>query len=199
MLYDKNNILGELKSEIYCNYYQNSSKKDKVKYYFRNKSTLEDHLNFPIQLNSTFIEIIKSRSNIFLYLKLELYYFKSLLSSKLDNVNDKRKNITIFKNFNDEDFYSYLTNIYSLFLFCIDSFNSITCLNKSQKSVLQNEIDNFKYSIYDLISIYSKYGCKMNSIFLGLFMDKITKKKYFEQIVFFLTFDFYDINNNEEF
>jgi len=206
LLYDKNNILGELNSEIYCNYFQNSSMKDEVKYYFRSKSTLKEYLNFPIQVHNTFIENLNS--HIFLYLQLELYYFISLLSFKISEINennpnnssDKNKNIKIFKNFNDEeDFYINLTNICSLFLFCIDSINSITCLNSSQESMFQNEIDNFKYTLYDLISMYSKYGCKMNTYFLGLFVDKITKKKYFEHSVFILTFDFYDINNNEVF
>ena len=197
LLYDKNNILRELKSEIYCNYFQNSSKKDEVKYFFRSKSTLEEHLNFPIQLNSTFIENLKSlKSNIFFYLKLELYYFKSLLSSTLDN--DKRNNIAVFKN-SINLFFENLANIYSLFLFCIDYFNSITCLNDSQINLLQSEIENFKFALYDLISIYSKYGCKMNSIFLDSFIDKIEKKNYFEYIEIFLTFEFYDINNNEVF
>ena len=197
LLYDKNNILRELKSEIYCNYFQNSSKKDEVKYFFRSKSTLEEHLNFPIQLNSTFIENLKSlKSNIFFYLKLELYYFKSLLSSTLDN--DKRNNIAVFKN-SINLFFENLANIYSLFLFCIDYFNSITCLNDSQINLLQSEIENFKFALYDLISIYSKYGCKMNSIFLDSFIDKIEKKNYFEYIEIFLTFEFYDINNNEAF
>ncbi len=204
LLYDKNNILGELKSEIYCNYFQNSSMKDEVKYYFRNKSTLKEHLNFPIQVHNTFIENLNS--HIFLYLQLELYYFISLLSFKISEINeskqdnDKNKNIEIFTNINDkEDFYINLTKICSLFLFCIDSFNSITCLNSSQESMFQNEIDNFKYTLYDLISMYSKYGCKINNYFLAVFVDKITKKKYFEHSVFILTFEFYDINNNEVF
>jgi hypothetical protein len=206
LLYDKNNILGELNSEIYCNYFQNSSMKDEVKYYFRNISTLKEHLNFPIQVHNTFIENLNS--HIFLYLQLELYYFISLLSSKIseingnkpDNDNNKNKNITIFTDINDkEDFYINLTKICSLFLFCIDSFNSITCLNSSQESMFQNEIDNFKYTLYDLVSMYSKYGCKINNYFLAIFVDKITKKKYFEHSVFILTFDFYDINNNEVF
>ena len=206
LLYNKNNILGEVKSEIYCNYFQNSSMKDEVKFYFRNKSTLKDNLNFPIQLHNTFAENLNS--HIFLYLQLELYYFISLLSSKIaeinennpDNANDKSKNVKIFTNFSDkEDFYINLTNICSLYLFCVDSFNSITCLNSSQESMFQNEIDNFKYTLYDLISMYSKYGCKMNTSILYLFVDKITKKKYFEHSVFILTFDFYDINNNQVF
>jgi hypothetical protein len=139
-------------------------------------------------------------------LQLELYYFISLLSFKLaetnDNKqeNDKNKTIKIFENFSaKEDFYINLTNICSLFLLCIDSFNSITCLNSSQKNMFKNEIDNFKYTLYDLISMYSKYGCKINTYFLGLFVEKITKKKYFEYSVFILTFEFYDINNNEVF
>ena len=204
LLYDKNNILGDLKPDIYCNYFQNSSIKQEVKYYFKNKNTLKDHLIVPIEFQNTFINYLNS--HIFLYLQLELYYFISLLSFKLAETNenkqenDKNKTIKIFENFSaKEDFYINLTNICSLFLLCIDSFNSITCLNSSQKNMFKNEIDNFKYTLYDLISMYSKYGCKINTYFLGLFVEKITKKKYFEYSVFILTFEFYDINNNEVF
>ena len=202
LFYDKNNILGELKSDIYCNYFENSSLE--VKYYFRNKNTLKDHLNFPTEFQNTFINYLNN--HIFLYLQLELYYFISLLSFKISEANESKQETDkiytnkIFENFSDqEDFYINLTNICSLFLFCIDTFNSITCLNNSQKNIFQNEIDNFKYTLYDLISIYSKYGCKINTYFLGLFVEKITKKKYFEYSVFILTFEFYDINNNEVF
>ena len=139
-------------------------------------------------------------------MQLELYYFISLLSFKLSETNenkqedDKNETIKVFKNLSEkEDFYINLTNICSLFLLCVDSFNSITCLNSSQENMFQNEIDNFKYTLYDLISMYSKYGCKINTYFLGLFVEKITKKKYFEYSIFILTFEFYDINNNEVF
>jgi len=38
------------------------------------------------------------------------------------------------------------------------------------------EINNFKYTLYDLISMYSKYRCKMNTYFLGLFLIKLRRK-----------------------
>ena len=99
LLYDKNNILGELNQDIYCNYFQNSSIKQEVKYYFRNKNTLKEHLNFPIEFQNTFINYLNS--HIFLYLQLELYYFISLLSFKLsetkENKQEDDKNETIMK------------------------------------------------------------------------------------------------------
>ena len=204
LLDEKNSILGDLKPDIYCNYFQNSSMKLEAKYYFRSKNMLRDHINFPIEFQNTFMNYLNS--HIFLYLQLELYYFISLLSYNLSEINenkqefDKNKTIKIFENFNDEeDFYINLTNICSLFLFCIDSINSITCLNSSQENMFQNEINSFKYTLNDLISMYSKYGYKINIYFLSIFVEKITKKKYFEHSVFILTFDFYDINNDEVF
>ena len=201
LLFDSSNILGELKPEFYCNYFKNASMKNEVKYYFRNKKTLENYLNFPLDLHITFLNFLNN--HIFLYLQLELYYFISLISGKLSEIDDKDKNgqnFKIFTNtFDEEDFYLNISKICSLFFLCLDSLNSITCLNSVQEEVIQKEIDNFKYTLIDLISIYSKYGCRIKTYFLSLFVEKINEKKYFDYCLFILTFEYYDITNNEVF
>ena len=201
LLFDSSNILGELKPEIYCNYFKNSSKND-VKFSFRNIKTLENNLNFPIEFPLTFINVLNS--HIFLYLQLELYYFISLLSSRLSEIKEDKdknpKNFQLFENsLEEEDFYLNISKICSLFFVCLDSLNNITCLNSAQEKMIQKEVDNFKYTLIDLVSIYSKYGCKIKTYFLSLFVEKISEKKYFEHCLFILTFEFYDINNNEVF
>ena len=201
LLFDSSNILGELKPEIYCNYFKNSSKND-VKFSFRNIKTLENNLNFPIEFRLTFINVLNS--HIFLYLQLELYYFISILSSKLSEIKeDKDKKPQSFKLFEnsleEEDFYLNISKICSLFFICLDSFNNITCLNSIQEKMIKKEVDSFKYTLIDLVSIYSKYGCRIKTYFLSLFVEKISEKKYFEYCLFILTFEFYDINNNEVF
>ena len=47
------------------------------------------NLNFPIQLNHTFIDCLNS--HIFLYIQLELYYFISLLSIKISELKEDVK------------------------------------------------------------------------------------------------------------
>ena len=200
LLNEKNNILEELQTEIYCNYFKNSLIKNEVKYSFINKNFLEDHLNFPLYFHNTFIDCLNN--HIFLYLQLELYYFIGLFSSKISELKEEDKNIkiNIFSNTTEEEeFYINISKICNLFFFCIDSFNSITCLNSLQEKIFQNEIDNFKYTLSDLVSIYSKYGYKIKIYFLRLFIEKLSEKKYFEYCLFILTFEFYDINNNEIF
>ena len=201
LLYDSNNILDLLQPDFYCNYFQNSTSKNEVKFYFKNNITLKNNLNFPLKLENSFIGFLNN--HIFLYLQLELYYFISLLSLKLDSKDDKtidKNKIKIFSNFNDEEeFYLNITKICSLFFYCIDLFCSVTWLNSTQEKLVQNEIDNFKYTLIDLISIYSKYGCQIKTYFLSLFAEKINEKKYFDYCLFILTFEYYDMNNNEVF
>ena len=199
LLYDSNNILDLLQPDIYCNYFQNSTSKNEVKFYFKNNNTLQNILNFPLKLENSFIGFLNN--HIFLYLQLELYYFISLLSLKLDSKDDKTlDNFKIFSNFNDEEeFYLNITKICSLFFICLDSFYSVTWLNNTQENLIQNEIDNFKFTLIDLISIYSKYGCQIKTYFLSLFAEKINEKKYFNYCLFILTFEYYDMNNNEVF
>ena len=199
LLYDRNNILDLLQPDIYCNYFQNSTSKNEVKFYFKNNNTLQNILNFPLKLENSFIGFLNN--HIFLYLQLELYYFISLLSLKLDSKDDKTlDNFKIFSNFNDEEeFYLNITKICSLFFICLDSFYSVTWLNNTQENLIQNEIDNFKFTLIDLISIYSKYGCQIKTYFLSLFAEKINEKKYFNYCLFILTFEYYDMNNNEVF
>ena len=199
VFFDSNNILGELKYEIYCNYFKNVSMKNEDKFYFKNKNIL---INFPVQFYNTFLEFLNN--HIFLYLHLELYYFISLISLKIaefkKDINNDIKNFKCFGNVTEEeDFYLNISKICSLFFLCIDSLNSIKCLNSSQEQSFQKEILNFKYTLIDLISIYSKYNCKIKTYFLSLFVEKMREKKYFEYCLFILNIEFYDTKNSEEF
>ena len=205
LLFDANKRLDNKKIEIYCNYFKNiDSMKDEPKFCFRNIKCLDKNfnLNYPIEFHNTFLDLLNN--HIFLYLQTELYYYICFISQKLSDEKNKNennlKNFKIFKNnLEQEDFYLNITKICSLFFFCFDSLNSIKCLNSVQENMIQNEIDNFKYTLIDLITIYSKYGCKIKSYFLSLFVEKINEKKYFDLCLFVLTYEFYEINNNEVF
>ena len=197
---DNDYLFGEIKPELYCSYFKNNSMKNEVKFFFKNKKSFENNLNFPVILQNTFMGFLNK--HIFLYLQLELYYFISLISLKISEIKDEKKlkNFKVFEDPSDEEeFYLNISKICNLFFFCLDSLNSITCLNNSQEKMIQKEIDNYKYTLVDLISIYCKYGCKIKTYFLSLFVEKISEKKYFDYCLFALTIDFYDINNNEVF
>jgi hypothetical protein len=200
-LYDSDNILGVLPPNIYCNYFQNSTKNE-VNFYFRDKNALQNNLNFPQEFQNTFINCLNN--HIFLYLQLELYYFISLISEKFpESKDDKNMNDKYLQTKNnsneEEEFLLNISRICEFFFICLDSFYSVSCLNSTQENVFQKEIDNFKYTLVDLISIYSKYGYKIKTFFLKLFAQKIKEKKYFDYCVFIATFDFYDIKSNDVF
>ena len=195
-LLDYNN-LNELKSEFNFFFFHNEcmEKQKQPKFYFRNKNHMENNLVFPIQLNNTYIEFINNHG--FFYLQLELYYFINILSFQIKENKENKNNLIQLKE--QQDVYLNVSRICSLFFFCLDSFNSNILINKSQKDLIQKEIDNFKYTLNDLISIYSKYNFKIKTYFLSLFVEKISEKKYFEYCLFIFTFDYYEINDNEAF
>ena len=195
--YDDNNHLNNLENQYNCNYFQNYSLLDKsdnkIKFYFRNEDDKEININYPIELNNTYIEFLNNHG--FLYLQLELYYFINVLSLRL---NEEKKDNN--SNLNDsQNVYLNISTICSLFFFCLDSLNSNIIQTKIHYDLIQKEIDNFKYTLIDLITIYSKYNCKIKIYFLSLFVEKISEKKYFEYCLFILTPEFYDINDNEAF
>ena len=201
LIYNPKNILSDFNNEIYCNYFQNSiNEKSNPKFKFRNKAFLENNKSFPIFSHNSFFDFLNGHG--FLYLQLELYYLIGVISLKIeDNLKDKNiKNIQIFDSITDEeDFYTYLTEVCNFFFVCIDALNSSICFNVLQNKMFQNEIKNFNYTLIDLVTMLSKYNCKMKIYFLMLFCQKIKEKKYFEYCSFILTFQFYESSDNETF
>ena len=192
-LYNYNNL-----NEYNCNYFKNNDLKNpSPTFYFKNKNIKDENniLNSSIQSNNAFIDFINNYG--FLYLQLELYYFINILSLKLNE--DKNNGINIIKLCEEQDVYLNISRISSLFFFCLDYLNSNFFIINSQYSLITKEIENFKYTLIDLISIYSKYDCKIKTYFLSLFVEKISEKKYFEYCSFILTFEFYEINDNDAF
>ena len=175
-------------NEFNCNYFKNSEKQPK--FYIRNKNS---KLFYPVQLNNTIINFLSNHG--FLYLQLELYYFINIICSKInENENNKKSVIQLIE---QQDVYLNVSRICTLFFFCFDSLNSNINVNNAHYNLIKNELDNFKYTLIDLISICSKYDCKFKTFFLSLFVEKISEKKYFEFCLFILSFEYYDINNTE--
>ena len=193
--YDDNNYsnyLNDSQNQYFCNYFQKYSDNE-PKFHFRDVNHKDIKINYPIEFHNTYIEFLNNHG--FLYLQLELYYFINVLSLRLNE--EKKDNIS---NLNDnQNVYLNISTICSLFFFCFDSLNSNIIVNKMQYDLIQKEIDNFKYTLIDLITIYSKYNCKIKIYFLSLFVEKISEKKYFDYCLFILTPEYYDVNDNEAF
>ena len=201
LIYNSNKILADFNNDFYCNYFQNISPEiPSPKFTFRNKAFLENNKSFPLFSHNSFFDFLNGHG--FLFLQLELYYLMGVISIKIEEkIKDKdAKNIQIFDSILDEeDFYTYLTEICNFFFICIDSLNSSICFNIMQTEMFQKEIQNFNYTLIDLVTILSKYNCKIKIYFLMLFCQKIKEKKYFDYCSFILNFQFYDSSDNEIF
>ena len=80
---------------------------------------MENNKSFPLFSHNSFFDFLNGHG--FLYLQLELYYLMGVISLKIkDNIKDKNnKNIQIFDTITDEeDFYTYLTEVCNFF-FCL--------------------------------------------------------------------------------
>ena len=186
--YDNYNNLRELNNEYNCNYFQKLD--NQPKFYIKNKNSF---LFYPVRFNNAFINFLSNHG--FLYLQLELYYFINIICTKIKE--DKKNKNNIIQLNEQQDLYLNISHICSLFFFCFDSLNSNIMINHIQYNLIKIELDNFKYTLIDLISLCCKYDCKLKTYFLSLFVEKISEKKYFEFCLFILTFEYYDINNNE--
>ena len=186
---NNNNIKNNLTNEYNCNYFRNYYLGDNNKFQFGlvDNNTTQKYLNYPVEYNNTFLDFLDN--NGIMYLQIELYYFISIISNKEEeNINIE----DIFKNINMN-----FVNICSLFFNC---YNSMT---PSQENLYEKEINNFFYTLNDLISINAKYGYKMNSIFISIFgnyFEFLLKKNiFFSKCEFLLIFEYYDLNDNKVF
>ena len=64
---------------------------------------------------------------------------------------------------------------------------------------LFSSLKGFIFQTFLWFEELNKYGCRIKAYFLSIFVEKINEKKYFEYCLFILTFEYYDINNNEVF
>ena len=199
LIYKSQSIISDFEEGIYCNYFQNSSMtKNDPKFYFRDKNFLKNNKNFPIYTNNSFFDFLNGHG--LSYLQLELYYLIGMVSLKLENENsyNQNNNIKIFDNANkEEEFYTQLTNICTIFFTFIDSFNSSIYFNDKQIEIFRKEIMNFKYTLIDLVSILCKNNCKIKIYFLMLFCLKMKDKKYLDFSSFVLNYEFHDSNDNQ--
>ena len=171
-------------------------------------------ITYPIHFNNSFNDFINN--NGIKFLELELYYFIGIMdaySSFNNNIfgNIKKEgeiptpttkgdelNQQIIKLYEEKDsLCSKLEDIFKLFLYCLKT------LNKTQEKNNKNDIDNFFYTLNNLISLASKNGFKINLMFLSSVTNNIDllieKNKFFDHCGFILEYDSYDPNDDKSF
>ena len=170
-----------------CNYfnYNYLDIENCLKYKFNSEKCLLDNITYPIEFNDSFLQFIKN--NGIIYLQTELFYLIGVFSNLLKNNNNI---ILEEKDINEMNL--NLTKILSLFFYC---FNS----KIYNEDYYQNEINNFFYTLNDIISIYAKYNFKIKSLFLSLIINNLqnllANNLLMEKCEFIFKFDIYDIND----
>ena len=174
-------------------------------------------ITYPMHISNVFEDFINN--NGIKFLELELYYFMAVLDSysainNSNNNNNNDVNLTsggscedIDKDFfeqqieklKDEEklLYYKLQYIINLFLYCLKT------INKTQEKKISNDIDNFFYTLNNLISIISKNGFKIDLSFLTSIITNlnilIDKNKFFDFCGFILEYESYDPNDDSAF
>ena len=167
-------------------------------------------ITYPIHFNVAFDDFINN--NGIKFLELELYYFMGIMDTfsecNANNNNlDKGKNtnmkgdeldIGIMKLREEKDlFYFKLQYIFNLFLYCLKG------INKTQEKKIKNDINNFFYTLNNLISLSSKNGFKIDLMFLTSITSNINflieKNKFFDNFGFIFEYDSYNPNNDKVF
>ena len=169
-------------------------------------------ITYPIHLNNAFEDFIKN--NGIKFLELELYYFMGVVdwySSINDKTNNNTNNgenpeasdgrdlVSEIKKLEDEKelLYFKLQYIINLFLYCLET------INQSQEKKNKHDIDNFFYTLNNLISLISRNGFKIDLMFLSSVISHINllieKNKFFDHCGFILEYESYDPNDDKVF
>ena len=179
-----------------CNYFNNmnSQKNDNsFKYKFKSKDSVLNNITYPFELKNSFLDFLEDYG--ILYLQLQLYYLLGILSyiTKKDESTKNNPNINFSENDIKEINFN-LTKIITLFFYCYNS----KIYTKDQK-----QIDNFLYTLNDVISAYNKYGFKIRKLLLSLFINNLQSlllnNSLADKCEFIFNYDYYDIKDKEIF
>ena len=198
---NNNYILNNDNLSFVCNYFNYNSLEDESNcffYKFNTKEVILNNISYPIEYKNSFLQFLNNHG--IMYLQLELYYLMGVLSSTLNKNTLTNTNNTNNKNeyiLNEKDIQEMnlnLTQILSLFFYCINSKIYVKELN-------QNEINNFFYTFNDIISIYTKYGFKIRSLLLSLFniQKLLINNLLVNKCEFLFIYDNYDTNDKKVF
>ena len=186
--YDKNND----DKLFLCNYF-NPQRNNFYRYKFKFDDSILNNITYPFEYKNSFLNFLDNYG--ILYLQLQLYYLLGILSYTIKkDESTKINNDLIFGEKDIKEINLNLTKILTLFFYC---FNS-----KIYK-IEQKQIDNFLYTLNDLISAYNKYGFKIRKLLLSLFINNfqslLTNYLLIQKCEFIFNYDFYDIKDTEIF
>ena len=168
-------------------------------------------ITYPIHFNNTFPVFINN--NGIKFLELELYYFIGILGNytiinkknlekkkegETPTINDEDElNLEILKLREEKQLYYKLKYIFNLFLYCLKT------MDKNQEKKNKKDIDNFFYTLNNLVALNSKNGIKMDFMFLNSLLSHIdlliSKNKFFDYCGFILEFETYETNDDKIF
>ena len=167
-------------------------------------------ITYPIHFNNAFEDFINN--NGIKFLELELYYFMGVVDWYSTNkTNNEKDGIFQFEEKEKEDLfdevqklgdekdllYFKLQYIFNLFLYCLQTLNS------TQEKRNKKDIDNFFYTLNNLISLTSKNGFKIDLMFLSSVISHlnllIEKDIFFDHCGFILEYESYDPNDDKVF
>jgi hypothetical protein len=152
-------------------------------------------ITYPIHFNNAFEDFINN--NGIKFLELELYYFMGVVDwySTSNNENTFKE---VQKLGDEKDLlYFKLQYIFNLFLYCLETING------TQEKKNKKDIDNFFYTLNNLISLTSKNGFKIDLMFLSSVISHldllIQKGIFFDHCGFILEYESYDPNDDKVF
>ena len=173
-----------------CNYsdYNILEKKNIYKFKFNSENSILNNITYPFELNNSFEQFLKNYG--ILYLQSELFYLISIFSQKLK----QNENLVTLDDIEKMNF--NLTKIVSFFFYCFNSKIFSIDLHI-------NEINNFFYTLNDIISIYKKYRFKIKSLLLSLFINNLQSllinNLLTEKCEFIFNYENYDVKDSETF
>ena len=191
-----------IKNNFICNYYDYETSLIEKAYFiykFVSDNSLSNNITYAIEYKNSLLEFYNNQG--LKYLHMQLYFLLGLLSFKIKEKsklnNNKETNICL-----DEDeikeMNENLNNIFQLFFSFI---NSKTFINQQNKD--DDAINNFFYTLNDLISIGLKYGFKIREILLNLIINKLqfflSRNLLIDKCDFIFIYENYDIKDEKVF
>jgi hypothetical protein len=189
----------EINNKYMCNYYDydiSNQNKEYFEYQFVSSNSISNNITYPVECSNSLLEFFNNHGLI--YLNLELYFLMGALSFKINrknSANKENKSEKIYLNDNEiEEMNEKLKKICLLFF---QLFKLTIYPNIYEKYKIG--INNFFYTLNDLISINVKYGCKLRENLLMLFINKIQSSfsndlliLLIEKCDFIFMYDYYD-------
>ena len=197
------NDIKNINNNFICDYYgYDKSEKDKEYYTYKfvSDKSLLNNITYPFEYSNNIFEFFINHGLV--YLRLELYYLLAALSFKIKEKksNDKNnENSQIY--LNEDEIKEMNENLNLICLLFFSCLQSSIYTNQIYKDVIN--VNEFFYTLNDLVSINVKYGCKLRKILLTLVINNLdfllNNDLLMNKCDFTFIYDNYDINDNQIF